>query len=84
MSYESIFGVWTYTNGTHLYWIRHKFNYDKFNYDEGLDNIKAWCIETYGTEMNTRVEPEWRWMHMFDKFVFRTEADRLMFSLRWS
>ena len=79
ISYNSLFGVWKYHDGTPVYWIKHKFNYD-----EGLDVMKAWCIETYGTEMNTRVEPEWRWLHMFDKFIFRTEADRLMFSLRWA
>lgn len=73
---EPLLGEWT-RGDIVTYWVKQK---DHTN----LDIIKEWCTSTYGPELSTRNDLEWRWFHMSDKVIFRFEADRLMFTLRWS
>jgi len=73
---EPLLGEWT-RDGIVVYWA-------KFKSPIKRATIKEWCTSIYGPELSTRNEIEWRWFCKYDKVVFRLEADRLIFVLRWS
>jgi len=48
-------------------------------------DMEEWCVETMGpTPKNGVWTPDQRWYVNSEQFIFRNEADRVMFILRWA
>ena len=70
--------------GARYHTVEPKFSYPPGWYNQGWNDMMAWCVETFGPTAHDGVwTPSMRWYANNSKFWFRHQKDLDWFILKW-